>query len=102
MTTSPENEDLTAIIQATERRDKELSCLFDRETVEQAALLDIADINLSDEMVQCISNGITRLKQVTGDTEAQRNLIQDMTPGEQLLLCMWIREMDLLGKIQPR
>jgi len=100
MATLPENNDLTAVKQAAEQLDEELSRLFGRDTVEQACLLDIADINLSDKMVQSISDGMTRLKQSSGNIKDQRNLIQDMAPGERLLLCMWVREMELLEKIR--
>jgi len=79
-----------------------LANLFGKEIVEQAELIDIADINISDQMTSCISDGVVQLKKQKGKTEAQRSLIERLSQGEKLVLCMWIMEMDLLDKIQVR
>jgi hypothetical protein len=84
------------------QRDKALSLLFGPETVEQARLIDVVDLNLNESMIECISKGVTTLKQLRGDPGAQRDLIRNLSQGERLLLCMWIMEMDLLGKIRER
>ncbi len=78
-----------------------LSRLFGSDTVEQARLIDAADLNLDERMISCITNGLTRLRQLRNNPDAQISLIQSMEPGERLLLCMWILEMDLLEKIRP-
>lgn len=86
--------------QAESRRDHELAWLFGRDTVEQAAMIDAADLNLTEEMTAVISSGLTRLKQLRRDPRSQQDLVSAMTPGERLVLCMWIRDMGLLDKIQ--
>lgn len=82
--------------------DRELSVLFGRDIVEQARLIDVVDLNLDERMTASISEGLTRLKQQRYDPAAQKALVAVMEPGERLLLCMWIMEMDLLEKIQSR
>ncbi len=77
-----------------------LSVLFGSDTVEQARLIDVVDLILDARMTACITNGLTRLKQLSNNPSAQKALLAAMEPGERLLLCMWIMEMDLLDKIQ--
>ena len=79
---------------------KELSLLFGQEIVQQARLVDIADLNLSDEMTREIGEGVRQLKQLIHHPDAQRQWINKQSPGLQLLLCLWIMDMDLLGKIR--
>ena len=78
---------------------KDLSVLFGKKIVEQACLIDVADLNLNEEMIRCITAGVTRLKQLKGNPDAQINLIKKLEPGETLLLCMWIMDMCLIEKI---
>ncbi len=79
---------------------RELSFLFGGDIVEQARLIDIADLNLTDEMTTSIGEGIRQLKQLKHDPEAQRQWVSEQAPGLRLLLCLWIMDMDLLDKIQ--
>ena len=81
--------------------DTQLSSLFGSDTVEQACLIDVADLNLDEHMISCITNGLTRLKQMRNNPDAQISHVRTMEPGERLLLCMWILEMDLQEKIRP-
>jgi len=81
---------------------KELSFLFGEEIVEQSRMLDVAHLNLSDEMTAVIGKGINQLKKLKSNPEAQRQWINDQAPGSQLLLCLWIVDMGLLQKIQTR
>ena len=81
--------------------DAQLSSLFGSDTVEQARLIDVTDLNLDERMISCITIGLTRLKQMRNNPDAQISLVRTMEPGERLLLCMWILEMDLLEKIRP-
>ncbi|MDE0284010.1 MAG: hypothetical protein OXN26_05600 [Gammaproteobacteria bacterium] len=85
-----------------ERAQDELAFLFGRETVEQAGQLDIADLNLSDEIAACIADGIRTLKELQDKPAAQVNFVNSLQPGARLLLCLWIMDMDLLKKIQRR
>lgn len=78
---------------------KGLSKLFGSDTVEQARLIDVVDLNMDERMTSTISSGLTRLKQLKNNPPAQFALVAQMEPGERLLLCMWIMEMDLLDKI---
>ena len=86
--------------QDVERVDRELSWLFSRETVEQARLIDVADLNLGDDMIRTIGAGVNRLKQLRHDPRAQAELVRAMAPGERLVLCLWIMDMDLLDRIR--
>jgi hypothetical protein len=81
---------------------RELSFLFGADIVEQARLIDIADLNLTDEMTAGIGAGVQQLKQLKHDPEAQRQWVSEQAPGLRLLLCLWIMDMDLLDKIQTR
>lgn len=74
--------------------------LFGDDIVEQAMLIDAVDLNLSDSMTTAISAGVAGLKQRRGDMAAQRRFVAAMQPGEQLLLCMWVLEMELLDRIR--
>ena len=73
-----------------------------RKRLEQAGQLDIADLNLSDEIAASIADGIRTLKQLRDKPAAQVNFINSLQPGARLLLCLWIMDMDLLKKIQRR
>ena len=81
---------------------KELAFLFGEELVEQAQLLDIADLNMTDEMTASIGEGIKQLKQLKHDPQAQRQWLGKQQPGLQLLLCLWIMDMGLLEKVRAR
>ncbi len=81
---------------------RELSFLFGAGIVEQARLIDIADLNLTDEMTTWIGTGIRQLKELKDDPEAQRQWVGKQAPGLRLLLCLWIMDMDLLDKVQTR
>lgn len=74
--------------------------LFGMDIVEQAELVDVVDLNLDDRMTSSISSGVTGLKRLRGDLTAQRRFVDALQPGERLLLCMWILEMDLLDKVR--
>lgn len=82
--------------------DKEMSFLFGEDIVEQSRILDIAQLNLSDEMTAVIGKGINKLKELKNNPEAQRQWVHDQPLGSQLLLCLWIIDMGLLHKIQSR
>lgn len=79
--------------------DTRLTKLFGAEIVEQAKLIDVVDLNLDDKMTACITAGVTGLKQRRGDSAGLRRYVESLQPGEQLLLCMWIREMELTDKL---
>lgn len=78
----------------------QLAELFGQDTVEHASLIDVADLNLDEHMIASITSGVTRLKRLRSDPAAQQKMVATMTPGERLLLCMWVMEMDLLDKIR--
>ena len=98
----PDDDDFVQSREDHERAQDELAFLFGRETVEQAGQLDIADLNLSDEIAACIADGIRTLKQLRNKPAAQVNYVNSLQPGARLLLCLWIMDMDLLKKIQQR
>ncbi len=85
-----------------EQAESELARLFGQDTVNQARLIDAAHLNLDDSMTACITAGLNRLKQTRNDPAAQGAVISAMQPGERLLLCMWIIEMELLDKIRVK
>ena len=78
----------------------ELAFLFGEEIVEQARLIDIGMLNITDEMTAAIGEGIRQLKQLRNDPEAQRQWIEKQEAGLRLLLCLWIMDMGLLEKIK--
>lgn len=98
-----EDDDHVDDIEAIDARyRRELSWLFGSDTVEQAALIDVVDLNMNEEMTRCISAGVTQLKKLRGQPGAQREFIQGRAPAERMLLCMWIMEMGLLDKLQTQ
>jgi len=99
---NPESDDLKNLLEKRQNQFDELSLLFGRDTVEQASMIDIVDLNLNEEMTASISNGVTRLKHLKYNPDEQIQFINRMSSGERLLLCMWIIEMDLLNKIQEQ
>ncbi|NKB37749.1 MAG: hypothetical protein GKR93_11345 [Gammaproteobacteria bacterium] len=92
--------DLEASILAHKNLINELSFLFDREIVSQAEQIDIADINLNKDIIDCISAGVKKLKELKGRPKEQQGFVNSMAVGEKLVLCLWIKDMDLLDKIQ--
>lgn len=94
--------DLEQDIAADKNLVQELVFLFGEEIVEQARLIDIADLNITDEMTARIGEGVRQLKELKEDPGAQRQWISKQEPGLHLLLCLWIMDMDLLGKITAR
>jgi len=95
-------DDLLQDIAGDESLTRELSFLFGADIVEQARLIDIADLNLTDEMTAGIGAGIRHLKELKHDPVEQRQWVSEQEPGLRLLLCLWIMDMDLLDKIQTR
>lgn len=81
---------------------RELSFLFGEDIIEQARLLDIVDLNLTDEMTAIIGKGIRKLKQLKHDPQAQQRWVSEQAAGSRVLLCLWLIDMDLLEKIQTR
>ena len=79
--------------------DPRLTALFGASIVEQAKLIDVVDLNLDEKMTACIAAGVAGLKQRRGDVDGLRRYIESLQPGEQLLLCMWIMEMELGDKL---
>ena len=92
--------DLEQDIAGEESLARGLSFLFGEVIVEQARVLDIADLNMTNEMTAAIRGGVRQLKQLKHDPESQRQWIEKQEPVLRLLLCLWIMDMDLLEKIQ--
>ncbi len=101
-TTTGNGDDLVQSMEDYERTSEELAFLFGRETVEQADQLDIADLNLNEEIVACIAGGIRTLKELQDNPGAQVNYVNGLQPGARLLLCLWVMDMGLLEKIRKR
>jgi hypothetical protein len=93
------SDELQYSMEEDERQLQELSRLFGRDTVEQARHIDVADLNMNDQMLASISGGVRQLKALKADPDAQSRLIAGMEPGARLVLCMWIMDMGLLQKI---
>ena len=93
------SDELQNSMEEDERQLQELSRLFGMDTVEQARHIDVADLNMNDQMLASISDGVRQLKALKADPDAQSRLIAGMEPGARLVLCMWIMDMGLLQKI---
>ena len=94
--------DLDDSINAHQQLLEELSFLFGKDLVMQVEEIDIADINLNQDIIECISAGVKQLKELKHKPQAQLDYLASLTAGEQLVLCLWIKDMDLLEKIQVR
>ena len=101
-TATGNSDELIQSMEDYERSNDELAFLFGRETVEQAGQLDIADLNLNEEIVACITGGIRTLKELQHNPRAQVNFVNGLEPGARLLLCLWVMDMGLLEKIRKR
>ncbi len=98
--TANKSEDLIQTVEENERLNEELAFLFGKETVNQARKIDIVDLNMNKEMMDSISTGVRKLKELKHNPNAQLNLVNELQPGARLVLCMWIMDMGLLEKIQ--
>ncbi len=96
------SDELIQSMEDYQRSNDELAFLFGRETVEQAGQLDIADLNLNEEIVASIAGGIRTLKELQDSPRAQVNFVSGLEPGARLLLCLWVMDMGLLEKIRKR
>jgi hypothetical protein len=94
-----QNDQLNEVAES-ESSARELALLFGEEIVEQAQLIDIGVLNITDEMTAAIGEGIRQLKKLKNDPEAQRQWIAKQETGLRLLLCLWIMDMGLLEKIR--
>ena len=93
-------DDLQEDIKAADRDRQALAALFGDDIVEQAGLVDIATLNLTDDITKVIADGVRQLKQLRGDTSAQQAYINELPQGSRLLLCMWVMDMNLLDSIR--
>ena len=87
-------------IQASQHLDAELAFLFGEDIVEQSNHIDIVDLNLNQAITESIASGVKQLKALKSTPQAQQKFVDSLAAGEQIVLCMWIREMQLLNKIQ--
>lgn len=94
--------DLADAIVTSDQLNEELSFLFGRVTVEQANQIDIVDLNLNEKMLDCISTGVRKLKELKNNPQAQVAMVNEMEAGARIVLCMWIMDMGLLEKIQSQ
>ena len=101
-TATGNSDELIQSMEDYQRSNDELAFLFGRETVDQAQQLDIADLNLNEEIVACIAGGIRTLKELQDNPGAQVSYINGLEPGARLLLCLWVMDMGLLEKIRKR
>lgn len=95
-------EDLEHSIERQALIARELSWLFGEDIFEQASHIDIAEINMSQEITSSIATGIKQLKELKNDPVAQKDLVESMEAGTRILLCLWILDMELLDRIQGR
>ncbi|MCZ6525797.1 MAG: hypothetical protein O6928_04460 [Gammaproteobacteria bacterium] len=102
MTDSEYEDDLQQDIAGEVTLNRELSFLFGEDIVVQARLLDVADLNLTDEMTAFIGKGVRQLKHLKHDPQAQQRWVSEQAPGSRLLLCLWMADMNLLEKMQTR
>ncbi len=100
MSDSEYQDDQLDEVAESESMARELALLFGEEIVEQARLIDIGVLNITDEMTAAIGEGIRHLKQLKNHPEAQKQWIEKQETGLRLLLCLWIMDMGLLEKIR--
>lgn len=94
------SDELRQSMEEEECRIRELAMLFGADTVAQATQIDVADLNMNEKMTAAISQGVRKLKALREDPDAQAEMIKGMDPGSRLVLCMWIMDMGLVGKIR--
>ena len=97
---NPESDDLKHDNSEQAHIAHELSFLFGNSIVAQAQLVDAGILNMTDAMTKAVGNGLRQLKQLINDPGAQQRWVSEQAPGLQLLLCLWIIDMELLDKIQ--
>ena len=92
----------TAEYLQSSRLESELASLFGRETVSQARRTDIAALDLDAAFVDGIAETAGRLIDAKGQPGQQRELVNSLDRDKRLVLCMWLIDSDLAGKLVNR
>ena len=81
------------------RVDAEIASLFGRELVNLARRTDVVDLDLEADYIDGLADAAEELLQVKGQSEKQRKMVDAMSAGERLALCMWMLDTDMAVKL---
>ena len=81
------------------RRERELAALFGNDLVHRASVTDPAELDLSAELMDAVWDAADRLLRDAGNPPAQRAYVEGLSAAVRLVLCMWILDLDLAGKL---
>lgn len=85
-----------------QQRERELADLFGEETVYRARLTDPAELDLSAGLMNAVWDAADYLLREAGNSLAQRACVDRLSDAVRLVLCMWILDLDLAGKLYAR
>lgn len=82
-----------------QRRERELAALFGEDCVAYARITDPADLDLTADLMDAVWNAADDLLRDAGAPERQRATIDALPELTQRVLCMWVLDLDLAGKL---
>ena len=82
-----------------QQRERELSALFGKELVDRARFTDPAELDLSAELMDTVWTGADQLLRDAGNPTVQRAFVEQLPDAVRLVLCMWIMDLELAGKL---
>lgn len=82
-----------------QRRERELAALFGEDCLAQARVTDPADLHLTADLMETVWDAADDLLRDAGNPEKQRATIAAIPEGTRLVLCMWVLDLELAGKL---
>jgi uncharacterized protein (DUF2342 family) len=86
----------------TGRLDKELVCLFGRDTVQEAISTNPATLSISGALMDSVHAAADDLLAHVSDPGAQRRIVAGLPPTTRLVLCMWVQDLNLAADFHVR
>jgi hypothetical protein len=77
----------------------ELIVLFGRGRVEMAEAVDVVELDLTAPRMEAVQAACDELLKHTGQPRRQREIVDSLTDGTALVLCMWLMDTDFAGRV---
>ena len=78
---------------------KELKLLFGEPVAYLAQITDIANLDLSEELMEAVHDGADTLLTMRGQPKMQQRYIERMSFTTRLVLCMWLMDTEMASKL---
>ena len=82
-----------------ERLKHELIALFGRGRVEQAEITDVADLELTAELMDAVHDAAEAILKRLGQPSRQREIVDNLDAETALVLCMWLMDTDFANTV---